>query len=146
MSGVASDPVSDDDIYTGIWINWSYGQVRGATLTLTHRNGGLVTAFLALFVTVVGRGFWRLFCFAAHSSFSSARTPQDGFYHQRQAVLRNASTSMVGLLYSVQIAFKWQNRTSRRWLRMLPVISVTALMTAGFYVASIFSSRVRIFC
>lgn len=143
MSTAVTNSIPDDSVYTGVWINWSHGRVRGATLTLTHRDGGLLTAFLALFVTVVGISFWRLFCFAMHTRFSAMNVSQDGLYHQRQAVLRNAATSTIGLRYFVQMVWAWRSRASRRWLRILPVMSVTLILTAAFQFASIFSSQVR---
>lgn len=52
--------------YTGVWTNWSHGRIFGLTLTLSHRNGAFLTAFLALFVTFVGTCFWRITKFALH--------------------------------------------------------------------------------
>lgn len=50
--------VSDEyPIHLGFWTNWSHGRVKGATITLTHRNGALLTAFLALFVAFAGTSF-----------------------------------------------------------------------------------------
>ena len=142
MSGVLADSISGAAVYTGFWINHSQSQISGATLTLRHRDAGLLTAFLALFVAVVGRSCWRLFCFVAHSFFSAALTPQDGLYHQRQAVLRNATTEVDGLEYFVKLAWHWRRKTGRLWLRIIPLISITALMITIFYIASIFSSQV----
>lgn len=133
---------AEDAIYTGIWINWTYGRVRGATLTLSHRDAGFLTAFLALFVSVAGRGFWRLFCFVMHFKFSTNNL-EDGLHHQRQAILRNAATDLDGLQYFIQLAWKWRNRATKRLSRLVPIISITVLITASFYVASILSSQVR---
>lgn len=83
-------------IYTGVWTNWSHGAVFGRTLTIDRRDGDLLIAFIALFVTIVGTSFWRLACFALHSFFSSEAT-RDGIYHQRQAILRNSANGANGL-------------------------------------------------
>jgi hypothetical protein len=40
-----------ESVYLGIWTNWSHGSVAGLTLTTTLQNGGLLIAFLALFVS-----------------------------------------------------------------------------------------------
>ncbi|KAL9114279.1 MAG: hypothetical protein Q9227_001701 [Pyrenula ochraceoflavens] len=53
MSDTAVNSVSDASIYLGLWTNWSHGTVRGATITLTKRDGGLLIAFLALFISTV---------------------------------------------------------------------------------------------
>lgn len=145
MSGAITNSISDDAIYNGAWTNWSKGgAIKGATLTLTHRDGGLLTAFLALFVTFAGRSFWRLFCFIAHACLSAGATPQDGLYHQRQAILRNATTGFIGLQYFVQLGWGWRNKALKSWLRIIPLITVTALLVVSFYVAGIFSSQVRL--
>lgn len=117
--------------------------LRGVTLTLTKRDGGLLTALLALFVTVVGKSFWRLFCFAAHT-FLSTNTPQDGLYHQRQAVLRNADGTLVGLRSLMQLAWRWRGRSPRLWIRIIPFICISAFLMSGFYIASLFSSQVSL--
>lgn len=57
MSGGVISIGSGDAIYTGFWVNWTYGPVKGATITLSHRDAGFLTAFLALFVSVAGRSF-----------------------------------------------------------------------------------------
>jgi hypothetical protein len=36
--------------YTGPWINWSEGVIRGATLTLSQKHSGVLSAFLAILV------------------------------------------------------------------------------------------------
>jgi hypothetical protein len=71
MSSTVTKVVSDGDIYLGVWTNWRHGAVGGLTITLTRRDGGLLTAFLALFVGVVGTCFWRLSCFVLHWYLSS---------------------------------------------------------------------------
>lgn len=80
MNGTVAQSLLAYPVYTGIWFNWSQGRIQGATLTLSHQNGGLLTAFLALFITVVASSFWRLFCFAAHFKLSAGKSPQDGLY------------------------------------------------------------------
>lgn len=131
----------ENGIYTGFWINWTYGRIRGATLTLNHRDGGFLTAFLALFVSIAGRSFWRLFCFTVHAKFSS-NISQDGLYHQRQAILRNAATDIIGIRYFLELAWKWRNRANKQWLRLIPVIVITFFIAAAFYASSILSSQV----
>lgn len=116
--------------------------IRGATLTLTHRNGGLLTAFLALFVTFVGRSFWRLFCRSAHFIYSTAES-QDCFYHQRQAILRNTNTAMTGLAYLTQVAWVSRNKSSTVSLRIVPLLIFAIVISTTFSVAGIFSSWVR---
>ncbi|KAH7030477.1 hypothetical protein B0J12DRAFT_745123 [Macrophomina phaseolina] len=67
-------------IHLGTWTNRSRGPVLGATLTLTRRDGAL-TAFVALFVTIVGTSSWRFSCLAANYIYST-EAPRDGPYHK----------------------------------------------------------------
>lgn len=131
----------DAPIYIGIWTNWSRGQIAGATLTLTHRNGALLTAFLAIFVTFVGTSFWRIASFIIHQLLSS-EAPKDGLYHQTQAILRNSTTGNTGLTHFLRILWAWRRKVKRPFHRMMPLIGAAALSTAAFAVASIFSSRI----
>ncbi|OJD40710.1 uncharacterized protein BKCO1_1000451 [Diplodia corticola] len=129
------------EIFTGIWTNWSRGPVFGRTLTLPRRNGDLLIAFIALFVTIVGTSFWRILCFALHSLFSTDKT-RDGIYHQRQAILRNSANGASGLVRFIQAMWAWRRRDSKPYRRIVPLITSTALFLCAFGVASGFSSRV----
>ena len=40
------------DVHLGHWVNWSFGLVRGSTITMSRQNGALLTAFTAIFVSV----------------------------------------------------------------------------------------------
>jgi hypothetical protein len=133
---------SGDDVYIGAWTNWSRGRVYGATLTLGRREGGYLSAFLALFVTLVGTSAWRIACFALHWLLSS-RLPKDAIHHQRQAILRNSATATSGM-WSV-LMLSWGYRKSwaaQRLWRTLPLLGLAATIVAGFAVASIFTSRI----
>lgn len=142
MSSLVAQSVSTQDIYLGFWTNWSYGRIRGATLTLTQRDGGLLLAFLALFATIAGTCFWRIACLAIHHALYSG-TSQDGIYHQRQAVLRNAANGTSGLWSLLQINWTWRRHTqSRPYWRILPLATFTLTIVCVFSLASIFSSQV----
>lgn len=143
MSGALSENLPKDAaVYTGFWINWSSGLMRGATLTVANSTGGVITAFLALFVTVVGTSLWRLLCFVLHTKLSARQIPRDGFYHQQQVILRNASTAMDGLKSFAQLAWKWRDRSTRRRRQIIPLISGMVLLSSTFFIASILSSQV----
>jgi hypothetical protein len=108
MSSIAQGGGVYDDVYLGFWTNWSQDKVHGATVTLTQNNGGLLIAFVALFVGAAGKSFWKLLCFALHRLLSAPTVPQDGLYHQRQAILRNSETSLQGgcQLFKSMLAWK----------------------------------------
>lgn len=131
-----------DDVYLGFWTNWAHGRIRGATLTLTQRDGGFLTAFLALFVVQAGTNFWRLACFVLHYVLSS-RTPQDGIYHPRQAILRNAASGGSGFTHLLRLTLAWRGVSQARpYWRLLPLTALAFFTLAIFTSAGIFSSKV----
>ncbi|KAF2265455.1 hypothetical protein CC78DRAFT_515110 [Lojkania enalia] len=139
---MSSEPTSYA-VHLGFWTNWSHGRIQGATITLSRQNGGFLIAFLALFVGLVGKSFWRLACFSLHRYFSSS-DPQDGLYHQRQAILRNCGAAQDGawqLLMSL-LAWKSGQRAARPIARLLPLMFVAIFISVAFTIASIFSAYV----
>ena len=132
---------NDHNVYLGIWTNWSHDRIRGATLTLSRRNGGLLTAFLALFVTVVGTRFWRIGCFFIHRHFSSEHA-RDALCHQQQAILRNAANSTSGLWALLRACWAWRRNGLAPYRRFLPSAVFAILTFMVFAVATIFSSEV----
>src|SRR5580704_5318037 len=89
--------------YTGVWTNWSHGRVHGATITLSRESGGILAAFLAIYVAYAGGKFWRILSFAAHQLKTTppSRT-RDALHYQRQVILRN-SGSGGGALWALSV-------------------------------------------
>lgn len=76
-------------VYHGPWVNWGRGDlITGATLTLSEQSGGLLTSFIATFVTIVGAQLWKILSFTIHQSRSTT-IPVDGLHHQQQIIWRN---------------------------------------------------------
>lgn len=76
--------------YTGVWINWSDGLVRGATLTLSQRHAGVLSAFLAILVSFSGTMFWSILSFTIHQAYTTDPSQgQDALHAQRQVIIRN---------------------------------------------------------
>lgn len=153
MNSSPAQLYTDDDVYRNVWTNWSQGRVRGATLTLSRRNGGLLTAFLALFVTVVGTRFWRIGCFFIYRYFSShhaissqdakfSHHAKDTPFHQRQAILRNATNSTSGLWTLLRACWAWRRNGLASYRRFLPSVFFAILTSIVFAIATIFSSEV----
>lgn len=130
---------TDIPVHIGVWTNWSRGRIAGATITLSHQNGALLTAFLAMFITFVGTSFWRIISFTLHQLYSSD-TPNDGLYHQTQAILRNSESSTTSLIRFIRVSWAW--RTQRPLYRSMPLLTITACSMAAFGAASIFSAKV----
>lgn len=78
-------------IYHGPWINFGNGgYITGATVTLSDRSGGLLTSFIATFVTLVGAQLWKILAFAIHQ-IRSTTEPEDALFHQQQTIWRNTT-------------------------------------------------------
>jgi hypothetical protein len=132
----------DESIYLGIWTNWSQGSIRGLTFTTTLQDGGLLIAFLALYITFTGSCFWTIVSFTIHQ-ISSKQGPQNAIYHQRQAILRNSDTSAAALWRLLRMTWSWRKRTPTATTRysLLPLAFCLTTFSA-FAIAGVFSSRV----
>ncbi|KAF1977635.1 hypothetical protein BU23DRAFT_527175 [Bimuria novae-zelandiae CBS 107.79] len=140
MSAIINSDNGSYDVHLGFWINWSAGKMRGATFTTTKESGGLLIAFIALYVSTSGRSFWRVSCFLLHRLFSS-HVPMDGLHHQRQVILRNADTAAQGMMTLIY-ALKWRRKASRPFRRVLPVLVYAVIIFAAFTASGLFSSQI----
>ncbi|KAF2660683.1 hypothetical protein K491DRAFT_774588 [Lophiostoma macrostomum CBS 122681] len=128
-------------VYLGFWTNWSHGKINGVTWTLTRQDGGLLIAFLAIFLGAAGRSFWRISCFFIHRLLSTSAA-EDALYHQRQAILRNSDTAFDGFWRLLETSYGWRKRDARPFRRLLPLCAYAFVIALCFAVAGIFSSRV----
>ncbi|KAH9879753.1 hypothetical protein J1614_001776 [Plenodomus biglobosus] len=131
----------EEDIYKGFWINQSLGTVRGATLTLDRQNGGLVIAFLSLFIAATARSFWKIIRFLIYATVSILGK-QDGVYHQRQAILRNQSLALDAVLDLCRLSWAWRDRAKGSQQRILPVILIASAISVFSVAAGLLSSRI----
>lgn len=141
MADTVTEVLNNYDVYTGVWTNWAKGGVAGVTVTTTTKHGALLIAFLALYVQVVGTRFWRILCFAFHQSLSR-NADEDGFYHQRQVVLRNVGSDYTSLFEFLRIGWAWRGRTQRSIHRVSPLVIAALTHITLFAIAGIFSSYV----
>ena len=128
-------------IYTGIWINRSHGVVAGSTLTLNERDGGLLTAFLAMFVSAAGAATWKIMSYALHQA-RAKQEYQDGLHHQQQAILRNSDSPVGASWQLMQLTWFWRSNATRYLMRTVPLAGLALLNLALFGVAGVFSSQV----
>ncbi|KAF2014548.1 hypothetical protein BU24DRAFT_482050 [Aaosphaeria arxii CBS 175.79] len=131
---------ADYDVHLGFWTNWSHNRANGATITLKRKDGDLLISFIAIFVALSGKSFWRICCFITHRCLSTI-TPQDGLYHQRQAILRNADTPEDGAWRIIQALLAWRKNARRPILRLLPLALLAWTTFSLLLVGGIFSSR-----
>lgn len=128
-------------VYTGTWVNWSDGRVKGATITIPSRNSAYLIAFLALFVRVAGGHFWDILCYIVFQTRSTGKA-QDGLFRQQQAILRNTSTDTSAVWQFLALGWYWRKRAKRVWGRTLPFALVAFLNVIAIGAAGIFVSRV----
>ena len=128
-------------IYTGLWINWSHGAVLGSTLTLSASHGGLLTAFLAIFVSVAGAACWTITSFALHQ-YRAKLEYQDGLHHQQQLILRGNFSPISAFSQFSQLIYHWQSLAKNPIRRTLPLAIPALLNLILFALASVFSSQV----
>ncbi|KAI1428826.1 hypothetical protein F5Y12DRAFT_782402 [Xylaria sp. FL1777] len=127
------DVVTSDQyaVYLGQWINWSRGPIFGATLTLTQRDGSLVIAFAAFFVTLVASRVWRVICISCHQVSSSSK-PEDAPYHQLQIILRNSPSPQSALWKLVRLGWGHKGASMRKLGRTIAPVSLALICLAGF--------------
>jgi hypothetical protein len=133
-----SPPASQIRVYQGFWTNWSHGPILGNTLTLSRGTGDILIAFTAMFVGFVGCRFWRIVCQVVYYLYSTAE-PQGPVHHQRQVILRNASTPESALSYFLHMVYAWKKK-KKSLLSLLPVILLAIGCFSLSTLAGIFSS------
>ncbi|KAI1757375.1 hypothetical protein F4782DRAFT_127228 [Xylaria castorea] len=131
-----------ESVHIGFWTNWSKGQILGSTLTLSRSDANLLIAFLAFWVTIVTSHIWKLTCFILHAFFSSASEPQDGFYHQRQLLLRNSKGPGASVWTLLQILWAWRKLTWQPYSKGVPLLATAIFLAISFAAVSGLSSRV----
>ncbi|EAW06581.1 uncharacterized protein ACLA_082720 [Aspergillus clavatus NRRL 1] len=130
-------------VYTGPWVNWSHGLYRGATLTLSQEYAGLLTAFLALFVSFAGTMMWRILCFVIHQACTTRPSERRDFlHHTRQVILRNSSSGAGAAWTLTWLAWTVGRKTPRALLRIVPLLFLALLLVASFGVAGVFTGYV----
>lgn len=132
------------DVQLGYWTNWAHGKVHGSTITRTSRDGALLTAAIAVFVTFAGTRFWKLCTFALHLCLSDEK-PQDSVYHQRQAVLRNSSDTFSTTWRLWTVVWAWRKKDRGLWRRVIPFVAGSLLVGLALTAAGIFSSTNLLF-
>lgn len=129
------------DIYHGAWVDWSRGAVLGSTVTLSSRYASILTAFLALFVTVVGSCLWRISSFIIHQ-YSSSPDAKDGLHHQHQLIFRNTGSPAEAAKSFTEIAWHWRRSSLKAWARSLPLALFALVFLLAFSAASILTGLV----
>jgi len=133
--------IDTTDVHLGHWINLSYGTIRGSTVTLTKRDGAFLTAAIAIFVSFAGARFWRVVTFVV-SLCLTKRAPQDGVYHQRQAVLRNSPDALSTCWTLWRVNWAWRKKKGRVWRRVMPLVVIAFLVGLALAAVGVLSSQI----
>jgi hypothetical protein len=121
---------NDTHTYTGVWIDWSQGAIRGAKLTLIQKRAGILTAFLAVLVSSAGNLFWNIVAFAIHQAYTKeAQDRRDVPHYQRQVIIRNKGTIPAAWAL-LKLPFDHRRTVSKRFLRSLPFTSFAIFFSA----------------
>jgi hypothetical protein len=129
--------------YTGVWTNWNYGPVKGATLTIPTGNASFLVAFLAVFVGIVGGHFWSILCYVLFQIRSTTK-PCDGQHHQHQAIFRNYHTDVSALGEFLNSAWYWRRKARLPAFAALPWVLLALAHAVAFIIAGILSARVSL--
>lgn len=95
-------------------------------MTLSERDGELLTAFLGIFVTAAGASCWKIMSFALHQH-RSPRDPRDGIHHQQQAILRNSGSPFGAFVDLANLVWYWRKLALRSFMRTLPLVALALL-------------------
>jgi hypothetical protein len=132
------------NIYTGVWTNWSHGAIHGRTLTITQQYGGILAAFLALYVSFAGGMFWKILSFAIHQIQTRNHSGTgDWLRYEREVILRNSGTGSGEAAWSFfLLPFTSLGPRSRSMLRCLPYAFIAFTTLLLFSIAGIFTSAI----
>jgi hypothetical protein len=129
-------------IATGLWWDHSKATILAATLTLPLHYGNLLLSGLTILVTIAGSSFWNIVAFFLHNWKAKSESPS-AIDLQHQVSLRNSAGATQTLWEALKIHHAWSNRRSKQLLQKTCAVAVPALLvSAGFAVAAIFTSRV----
>lgn len=134
---------TNSTIYTGIWNDWSRGQITGSTLTLSNRNAAILIAILALFVSQAGSHSWTIICFITHQLRTTTK-PRNGLFHQQQVILRNSVWgSDLGTIWQLgKLAWFWRGHGVRSVRGSIGILVLGILHLFAFFATGTLSSRI----
>lgn len=131
--------IRPEDVYVGLWTNWSDGSpVLGATITLHSSTANLLTAFLAIYVSLAASYFWDLIAYAIHYIRQGVTGGKCHPILQQQQVVLRAGLPAASTLFGL-VKLSWANRSMKSSLKnsasplLLSFICAIGSVTAGIY-------------
>jgi hypothetical protein len=133
--------MASTNLYTGFWIDWDRGLIRGATLTTSSQSGFYLVAFLTLFVRTVGGHFWSILCYVVHQ-LRCGNADRDALHYQSQALLRNSQSASAYLWSVMKLSWGWKGKARHAFGRTLALVLIATTQIVAFALAAFFSSRI----
>ncbi|KAI1291187.1 hypothetical protein F5Y03DRAFT_377422 [Xylaria venustula] len=137
--------MENNNVYLGVWTNYSKGVIFGATFTTTQQRGALLIAFTGFLIPFVASRFWKLLCIVLHLTHSTSK-PRNAVHHQRQVILRNSSSADSGLVSLAQVIWAWRHSENKKDLYSvtLPMVFYSMACILIFSAAGGFSSQISV--
>ena len=126
--------------HIGLWKNWSKDTLSVTTVTTSLTVGYIFISAVTLFVSIVGSYCWTIFCYALHQHRSSPK-PQDGLYHQEQAILRNSVSDSTTAWDLIRLGWCWRSHAPQARTRTCKLTTFPILHMSLFGAASLLSSK-----
>ncbi|RFN51402.1 hypothetical protein FIE12Z_4329 [Fusarium flagelliforme] len=129
-------------IASGLWWDHSKSTILAATLTLPLNYGNLLLSGLTILVTVAGSSFWNIVAFVLHN-WKAKSGSASAIDLQHQVSLRNSAGATQTLWEAFKIHQAWSKNRPKQLVKKTCAVAIPALLiSAGFAVAAIFTSRV----
>ncbi|KAI0416096.1 hypothetical protein F5X98DRAFT_388372 [Xylaria grammica] len=130
-------------VYTGIWTDWTKdSQVLGSTITVTTSASRLLTAFLALYISLSVSYLWLLVVYSIHRArYSITAGKCRAIIRQQHAILKSglSPTSTSIRLIKLYWAYRF---TPSAWRESWLWVSISVISAVGGVTAGLFSSRI----
>ena len=136
---LSNSPINPNEIFSGFWIDYSYGKGTGLSLTVSTASSVYLIAFLALFVRTAGNHLWNLICYAVFRLRSTSSG--DGLFHQQQILLRSGLSDTKTALVALELTLAWRKKVPRAIRRSAFLVVIAFVHVFLFAICGIFSSR-----
>jgi len=133
--------MSNISVYNGLWTNYDYSPIVGATLTIPTRWGNYLIAALSTLVGFAGMSAWALTAYFFHQRVASRRN-KDILDHQIQLLCRSSSGPLESLIESAQLHVAWRTRSKKVIGRTLPLAVAAIIIWSSFIAAGVFVAEV----
>jgi len=127
--------------YIGLWRDYSYGVVSGATLTLPIGWGNYLIAALTVLVSWSGISAWQICSFILHQ-IRAAKPTKDVLDLQTQTLLRDSIGAIGTVIEAIKLQWAWRNRRYKTWSRTAPIALVALTVWAAFTAAGVLVAEV----